>query len=105
MFIRLLGCLCILFGTVLSQDQLLIIGHRGSPGILPEHTLEGYHRAVDDGADFIECDVHFTADNEPICRHDIDLAANSNVLDHSEFSSREDSVMIYGSNVTAFFYF
>lgn len=35
----------------------LIIGHRGSPGMLPEHTVQGYKLAIKQGADVIECDV------------------------------------------------
>lgn len=27
----------------------LVIGHRGAPGTLPEHTLEGYRQAIEQG--------------------------------------------------------
>ena len=40
----------------------LVIGHRGSPGNLPEHTLAGYALAIDHGADFIEPDLVSTKD-------------------------------------------
>jgi glycerophosphoryl diester phosphodiesterase len=36
--------------------QTLIIGHRGTPGYLPEHTIE-LHNAIKMGADFIEPDL------------------------------------------------
>jgi len=35
----------------------LVIGHRGAPGYLPDHTLEGYALAIELGADFIEPDL------------------------------------------------
>ena len=33
---------------------------RGHPALLPEHSEPGYISAIKHGADFIECDVHFT---------------------------------------------
>ncbi len=35
----------------------LVLGHRGSAGYLPDHTLEGYRLAIQQGADFIEPDL------------------------------------------------
>lgn len=48
----------------------LIIAHRGVPRLLPENTLAGFARALDDGADGIELDVHLTADGEVVVHHD-----------------------------------
>ena len=62
----------IFFATV--AKPLTIIGHRcsnsdwyfvtefgrGHPALLPEHSEPGYISAIEHGADFIECDVHFT---------------------------------------------
>ena len=48
----------------------LIIAHRGSSQDLPEHTLNAYHRAIDEGADVLECDVRLTADSHLVCVHD-----------------------------------
>ena len=62
----------IFFATV--AKPLTIIGHRcsnsdwyfvtdfgrGHPALLPEHSETGYISAIKHGADFIECDVHFT---------------------------------------------
>ena len=30
----------------LSGEKPFVIGHRGAPGYLPDHTLEGYRRAI-----------------------------------------------------------
>ena len=48
--------------AALSGKQPFVIGHRGSCGVLPEHTIEAYSLAVQQGADFIECDVVVTKD-------------------------------------------
>lgn len=43
-------------------DGPWVIAHRGASGALPEHTVEAYKLAVEQGADFIECDVVVTKD-------------------------------------------
>ncbi len=48
----------------------LVLAHRGSSGELPEHTLAAFQRALEQGADGIECDVRRTADGELVCLHD-----------------------------------
>jgi glycerophosphoryl diester phosphodiesterase len=45
-----------------QKNRPLVIAHRGSSGVMPEHTLEAYGLAVLQGADFIECDVVATKD-------------------------------------------
>ncbi|MHB1222450.1 MAG: glycerophosphodiester phosphodiesterase [Gemmatimonadaceae bacterium] len=47
-----------------------IIAHRGVPPLLPENTLAGFARALDDGADGVELDVHLTADGQMVVHHD-----------------------------------
>ena len=44
----------------------LVVGHRGTAGYLPDHTLEGYKKAIEMGADFIEPDLVATKDGELI---------------------------------------
>ena len=39
------------------DDDPLVIGHRGAPGYLPDHTVEGYALAIKLGADYIEPDL------------------------------------------------
>ncbi len=48
----------------------LVFAHRGSSEALPEHTLAAYLRAIDEGADGLECDVRLTRDGHLICVHD-----------------------------------
>ncbi len=37
----------------LNGQAPLVIGHRGAAGYLPDHTLAGYQKAIEMGADFI----------------------------------------------------
>lgn len=55
-----------------------IITHRGSSAHEPEHTLRAYLRAIDDGADGLECDVRLTADSHLVCVHDRRVNRTSN---------------------------
>ena len=48
----------------------LIVAHRGSSYALAEHTLGAYLRAIDEGADALECDVRLTRDGHLVCVHD-----------------------------------
>ena len=47
-----------------------MVAHRGASHDAPEHTLGAYLRAMDSGADALECDVRLTADGHLVCVHD-----------------------------------
>ncbi|ADG99391.1 glycerophosphoryl diester phosphodiesterase [Segniliparus rotundus DSM 44985] len=47
-----------------------VVAHRGASGELPEHTLAAYERALEQGADGLECDIRLTADGVLVCVHD-----------------------------------
>jgi hypothetical protein len=47
-----------------------LFGHRGAAGVTPENTLVSFNRALADGADVLELDVHATADGEIVVLHD-----------------------------------
>ncbi len=66
----------------------LIIAHRGASGYLPEHTLEAYALAIEQGADVIEPDLVFTKDGVLVARHDRYLSTTTNVADKPEFAAR-----------------
>lgn len=55
-----------------------VIAHRGASGLEPEHTLRAYERAIDIGADGVECDVRLTRDGVPVCIHDRTVNRTSN---------------------------
>jgi glycerophosphoryl diester phosphodiesterase len=47
-----------------------VVAHRGASADEAEHTLAAYARALDDGADGLECDVRLTRDGVLVCVHD-----------------------------------
>jgi glycerophosphoryl diester phosphodiesterase len=56
----------------------LVFAHRGGADALPEHTFAAYLRALDEGADGVECDVRLTRDGHLVCVHDRRLDRVSN---------------------------
>ncbi len=55
-----------------------VIAHRGSSEDAPEHTLAAYRKAIEDGADALECDVRLTRDGHLVCVHDRRIDRTSN---------------------------
>jgi glycerophosphoryl diester phosphodiesterase len=66
----------------------LVIGHRGAPGHLPEHTLASYRLAIELGADCIEPDLVATRDGALIARHEPNLRDTTDVATRAEFADR-----------------
>ena len=56
----------------------LIVGHRGASAVAPENTLASFRRAIEEGADAIELDVHLTKDGEVVVIHDSSLNRTTN---------------------------
>ncbi|GAA1359005.1 glycerophosphodiester phosphodiesterase [Streptomyces beijiangensis] len=56
--------------THARQHNIQVVAHRGASEDAPEHTLAAYQRAIEDGADALECDVRLTADGHLVCVHD-----------------------------------
>ena len=53
----------------------LVVAHRGaSAAVPPGNTVEAFVEAVEQGADWVELDVHLTSDGEVIVHHDPVLA-------------------------------
>ena len=60
----------------------LIVAHRGFSGRQPEMTRAAYRAAIDWSAKTgielgLECDVHFSADDQLICLHDLSVKRTS----------------------------
>ena len=55
-----------------------VVAHRGASLDAAEHTLAAYRRAVEVGADALECDVRLTADGVLVCVHDRRVDRTSN---------------------------
>lgn len=64
--------------THARQHSLQVVAHRGASEDAPEHTLAAYRKAIEDGADALECDVRLTADGHLVCVHDRRVNRTSN---------------------------
>ncbi len=51
-----------------------MFGHRGASGEAPENTLVAFERALAQGAEIVETDVHVTRDGEVVIAHDDDVS-------------------------------
>jgi glycerophosphoryl diester phosphodiesterase len=58
--------------------SIQVVAHRGSSDDAPEHTLSAYKRAIEVGADGLECDVRLTKDGHLVCVHDRRIDRTSN---------------------------
>jgi glycerophosphoryl diester phosphodiesterase len=81
----------------------LVIGHRGTAGYLPEHTLEGYALAIELGADYVEPDLVSTKDGVLIARHEPNIVNTTDVALHPEFASRRRIAVVDGAAEEGFF--
>jgi glycerophosphoryl diester phosphodiesterase len=88
---------------MIRSGGILIIGHRGACGYLPEHTLESYRRAIGLGADFIEPDLVATSDGHLIARHEPLLDDTTDVAQHLEFADRKTTRLLDGIPTTGFY--
>ncbi|MNF58009.1 Glycerophosphoryl diester phosphodiesterase precursor [compost metagenome] len=87
----------------LDGNKPLVIGHRGAAGYLPDHTLEGYRKAIELGADFIEPDLVATRDGVLVARHEPNIIATTDVKDHPEFASRRTQRLVDGAQEEGWF--
>ncbi|MES1204998.1 MAG: glycerophosphodiester phosphodiesterase [Pseudomonadota bacterium] len=81
----------------------IVIGHRGTAGRRPEHTLESYRFAIELGADFVEPDLVVTKDGHLIARHEPLLDATTDVAKHPEFAAHRRTRLLDGVVTTGFF--
>ena len=79
----------------------LVIAHRGASGYLPEHTLESYALAIEQGAHFIEMDLVITGDGVLIARHENDLSGTTDVAE--KFPDRRRTRLVDGQQVDGWF--
>ncbi|MET9112842.1 glycerophosphodiester phosphodiesterase [Streptomyces longwoodensis] len=64
--------------TLARQHPIQVVAHRGASEEAPEHTLAAYRKAIEDGADALECDVRLSADGHLVCVHDRRVNRTSN---------------------------
>ena len=81
----------------------LVVAHRGASGYLPDHTLEGYAKAIELGADYIEPDLVSTKDGVLIARHEPNLKDTTDVARHPEFAERKRTLKVDGAEEEGWF--
>jgi len=86
-----------------ERGRPLVIGHRGTAGHLPEHTLEGYALAIELGADYIEPDLVATKDGVLIARHEPNMIKTTNVDSLPQFANRKRKAVVDGVEEEGFF--
>jgi len=84
-------------------SSITVIAHRGASGERPEHTLESYRLAIEEGADYIEPDLVMTRDGVLIARHENEIGGTTDVAQHPEFAARRRTQIIDGESMTGWF--
>jgi glycerophosphoryl diester phosphodiesterase len=67
--------------TANESGKKILVAHRGASAYAPEHTLEAYRLAIEQGADYVEQDLQVTKDGALVCLHDLTLERTTNVED------------------------
>ncbi len=65
--------------TLAQYNKKTLIAHRGASSYAPEHTMEAYRLAMEQGAVFVEQDLQITKDGILVCLHDLTLERTTNV--------------------------
>ncbi|SFW42092.1 glycerophosphodiester phosphodiesterase family protein [Chitinophaga sancti] len=85
--------------TVMATAPLPIffkVGHRGTRGMMPENTIPAMIRAIEDGANTLEFDVHITKDGKVVVYHDASFdPAYTTKPDGSEIKPEERGKYIF----------
>ena len=85
------------------MSGIVVIAHRGASGERPEHTLESYRVAIEEGADYIEPDLVMTRDGVLIARHENEIGGTTDVAQHPAFAARRRTQVIDGESFTGWF--
>ena len=104
LFLPLLGLLAgCMIPAMPPNATPIVIAHRGASAERPEHTLEAYALAIDQGADFIEPDLVMTRDGVLVARHENEISETTDVATRPDFAARRTTRIIDGRAVTGWF--
>ena len=81
----------------------LVIGHRGAPGYLPEHSRSSYELAIAGGVDAVEPDIVPTKDGVLVIRHENEISGTTDVADRPEFAHLRRTKEFEGHSRTGWF--
>jgi glycerophosphoryl diester phosphodiesterase len=85
------------------MPNVVVIAHRGASGERPEHTIESYRLAIEQGADYIEPDLVMTRDGVLVARHENEIGGTTDVAQHPEFAARRRVQVIDGETMDGWF--
>ncbi|CAN6976023.1 unnamed protein product [Brassica oleracea var. botrytis] len=85
-----ISCLSHQQGNLPKANHALVITHNGASGDYPGCTDMAYQKAVNDGADVIDCSVQMSKDGIAFCHDSADLTASTTAM--TTFMSRATSV-------------
>jgi glycerophosphoryl diester phosphodiesterase len=82
--------------AVVSSDSpaAFVIAHRGASAYAPEHTIDAYRLAIEQGADYVEPDLCITKDGVLVVSHDPTLERTTDV--EQVFPDRFTTVTVDG---------
>ena len=83
--------------------EKLVLAHRGASALRPEHTIEAYTKAIEDGADVIEPDLVITRDGILVARHENEISGTTDIAARPEFAGRKTTKLIDNVATTGWF--
>ena len=89
--------------TIRRGGVPLVIGHRGAPGHLPEHSARSYRLACRLGADALETDLVMTSDGFLVVRHENELSRTTDVAGRPQYADRRATRLVAGKVVEGWF--
>lgn len=85
------------------MKKVWLAAHRGAPAYVPEHTMQSYILAFEQGCDIIEPDLVATKDGQLICRHENNLIDTTNVSELPEFKEKFCKKVVDGHEIFGWF--
>lgn len=74
-----------------SFPQFLHEGHRGARGLLPENTIPSMIKAIEEGSNVLELDVHVSKDKQVVVTHDPYIHRKFSLLPNGQEIPEEDA--------------
>src|SRR5215211_8239020 len=84
-----LSCKTIHTKNSMTYPTFFVIAHRGSRGAMPENSIPAMKKAIDQGANTIEFDVHISKDKQVVVYHDASLNLEYTTAANGEEISKE----------------
>lgn len=81
---------------LVNISKSAVLAHRGFPGKYPEHAIDGFKEAFDNGADMLEIDIQSTKDNVLMVFHDEYLDDIVDLKGKTEFDKYRSTEIIEG---------